>query len=79
MPYAKIALAVKGLALEEIQGFIAADRFRGGSIPAGHYSLLLRVTFQSPAHTLTGEQIEGFSQRVLGALQGLGIKLRASA
>jgi phenylalanyl-tRNA synthetase beta chain len=75
--YAKISSAVAALGLSEIQGFYAADRFRGGSIPSGHYSLLLRVTFQSQARTLTGEEIESFSQRLLGALAQSGIKLRA--
>jgi phenylalanyl-tRNA synthetase beta chain len=77
VPYAKISSAAGGLGLDEVRGFEAVDRFRGGSIPGGHYSLLLRVTFQSQAHTLTGEEIEGFSQRLLGALRGLGINLRA--
>ncbi len=79
VPYVKITSAVSGLRINEIWGFLAVDRFRGGSIPAGHYSLLLRVTFQSQARTLTGDEIEEFSQRLLTALQRLGINLRAQA
>jgi phenylalanyl-tRNA synthetase beta chain len=76
LPYARLASAIAGLALEEIRGFHPVDRFRGGTIPPKHYSLLLRVTFQSQARTLTSEEIGGLSQRLLTVLQGLGARLR---
>ncbi len=75
--YARIEEALRGLALEETQNFRAVDLFSGGSIPSGHYSLLLRVTFQSQSHTLTSGEIEKVSKRVLGALEPLGIRLRS--
>ncbi len=74
--FARLETALQGLALEEIQSFRPVDLFRGGSIPAGHYSLLLRVTFQSRAHTLTSEEISAASQRVMAALEPLGVCLR---
>ena len=64
LPYARLSSAIAGLALEEIRGFSPVDRFRGGSIPPRHYSLLLRVTFQSQTHTLTSEEVGGLSQTV---------------
>ncbi len=76
LPYARLSSAIAGLALDEVRGFHPVDRFRGGSIPPGHYSLLLRVTFGSQTHTLTGDEIDGLSQRLLIALQGLEVKLR---
>jgi phenylalanyl-tRNA synthetase beta chain len=76
LPYAQISSAITDIALPQLRGFKPVDRFRGGAIPAGHYSLLLRVTFQSEARTLTGDEIEGLSQRLLTTLQGLGVKLR---
>jgi phenylalanyl-tRNA synthetase beta chain len=76
LPYAHLASAVAGLALEEIRGFRPVDRFRGGTIPAQHYSLLLRVTFQSQTHTLTSEEVGALSQRLLTVLQGVGAHLR---
>jgi phenylalanyl-tRNA synthetase beta subunit len=76
LPYAQISSAITGLALQELRAFNPVDRFRGGTIPAGYYSLLLRVTFQSEARTLTGDEIEGLSQRLLTTLQVMGVKLR---
>ena len=74
--FARLEAALRDLALEEIQSLHPVDLFRGGSIPAGHYSLLLRVTFQSGAHTLTSEEISAASQRVMAAIEPLGITLR---
>jgi phenylalanyl-tRNA synthetase beta chain len=77
LPYARLSSAIAGLALEEICGYYPVDRFRGGAIPPKHYSLLLRVTFQSQARTLTSEEVSGLSQRLLAVLQGLGAQLRS--
>ena len=77
LPYARLASAVASLAAREIRGFRPVDRFRGDSVPPRHYSLLLRVTFGSQTRTLTGDEIDGLSQRLLTALQGLGVNLRA--
>jgi len=74
--YARLQAALRDLALEEIRSLYPIDLFLGGSIPAGHYSILLRVTFQSRAHTLTSEAISAASQRVMAALEPLGVSLR---
>jgi phenylalanyl-tRNA synthetase beta chain len=74
--FARLEAALRGLALEEIQGLRPVDLFRGGSIPADHYSLLLRVTFQSRVHTMTSEEISAASRRVMAALEPLGVGLR---
>jgi phenylalanyl-tRNA synthetase beta chain len=77
LPYARLSSAVAGLALEEICNFRPVDRFRGGTIPPRHYSLLLRVDFQSLTHTLTSEEVNQLSERVLAALEPLGVRLRS--
>ena len=77
LPYASLAAAAGALGLPEVRGFEPIDYFRGGALPAGHYSLLLRVTFQSDTHTLTSEEVCGLNQRLLTALQGLGASLRS--
>ncbi len=76
LTYERISAALASLAIEDIRGFQPIDRFRGGNIPSQHHSLLLRVTFQSQTRTLTSEEIDEMSQRLLTALQGLGAKLR---
>jgi phenylalanyl-tRNA synthetase beta subunit len=48
-------------------------------VPAGKYSLLVRVTFQSREATLTEAQISEASAKIIGALENnLGAQLRAS-
>jgi phenylalanyl-tRNA synthetase beta chain len=74
--FARLDAALRGLTLEEIQSLRPVDLFQGGSIPAGHYSLLLRVTFQSRVRTMTSEEISAASQRVMAALEPLGVRLR---
>jgi phenylalanyl-tRNA synthetase beta chain len=57
----------------------AADLFRGKNVPAGKYSLMVRVTFQSREATLTDTQISDYSARIVSALEtSLGAALRAS-
>ncbi len=65
-----------GLKLETLQSLQPMEEFRGGTIEKGKYSLLLRVTFQSPSHTLTSEEVVEASRQLLEALKGLGIHLR---
>jgi phenylalanyl-tRNA synthetase beta chain len=74
--FARLEAALQRLTLDEIQSLRPIDLFRGGPIPAGHYSLLLRVTFQSQAHTMTSEEIAVASQRVMAGLEVLGVRLR---
>jgi phenylalanyl-tRNA synthetase beta chain len=74
--YERIEQAVRGLALEGIQGVRPVDRMPEGKIAAGHYSLLMRITFQSLTQTLTSQEVEGLSKRVLAALESLGARLR---
>ncbi len=76
VPYGRLAGAIEGLGLEEIQGFRPVEQFAGGSIPGGHRSLLLRVTFQSQTRTLTSEEIAEAGTKILGALEKLGVRLR---
>jgi phenylalanyl-tRNA synthetase beta chain len=75
--YREIEGAVRGLKLEELQALEPLEVFRGGNVAAGFYSLLLRATFQSTTQTLTGEEASAMSQRIVEALNGLGVKLRS--
>jgi len=45
---------IRTLEIAELQTIEAADLFRGGQIPVGKYSLMIRAKFQSPQGTLTG-------------------------
>ncbi|HWW51377.1 MAG TPA: phenylalanine--tRNA ligase subunit beta [Verrucomicrobiae bacterium] len=77
--FAQVAETVRALRIEELQRIEAADLFRGGGIPRGKFSLMIRVTFQSAQGTLTEAQLSGFTERIVAALEhDLGATLRAS-
>jgi phenylalanyl-tRNA synthetase beta chain len=76
--FAAIEKTVMGLALLELRRFVPVEIFRGGSIPAGKYSLLLRVVFQSGVRTLREDEVGRWSGEIVKALEGLGGTLRAS-
>jgi phenylalanyl-tRNA synthetase beta chain len=77
--FAQVREAISSLAIPEIASIEAADLFRGKNVPAGKYSLLVRVTFQSKEATFTDAQINDFSTRIVSALEkNLGASLRAS-
>ena len=77
--FAKLTETIHALGIQEIQRVEAADLFREGKVPAGKFSLMIRVTFQSAQATLTDPQLADFSSRIVSALeQRLGATLRAS-
>ena len=77
--FAKVAETIRALGISELRGIEALDLFRGGQIPAGKYSLMIHVTFQSAEATLTDAQIADFSSRIADGLQKkLGATLRAN-
>jgi len=77
--FVEVTKAIEALSIPEVTSIAAADLFRGKNVPAGKYSLLVRVTFQSREATLTEAQINDFSGRIVSALKKtLGASLRAS-
>jgi phenylalanyl-tRNA synthetase beta chain len=77
--FAQVQQTIQSLGIPEIVSVEAADLFRGKNVPAGKYSLLVRVVFQSREATLTEAQINDFSARIVAALENnLGAALRAT-
>jgi len=69
--------AVADLQLDALRSFAPVEIFRGGSIGAGKYSILLRVKLQSEEGTLRDDQIAAWSEQIVKALQSLGGVQRA--
>lgn len=46
--------------------------FRGGKLPAGHYSLLIRARFQSPDRTLRDDEVQSAAAEITARLRSLG-------
>src|SRR5262249_55212551 len=76
--FASVEQAIAALGIPLIVSIEAIDLFRGKHVPAGKFSLLVRVTFQSHETTLTEAQVNEYSARILAALESqLGAALRS--
>jgi phenylalanyl-tRNA synthetase beta chain len=77
--FTRVVAEIRALGIPEIIEIEAVDLFRGGQVPAGKFSLLVRVTFQSHTATLTETQLSDFSNRIAAALiEKLGAALRTA-
>ena len=73
----RVAKIIRGLGVPDLEKVEAVDLFRGGAIPAGKHSLLVRITLQSHETTLTEAQVNEVSARIVAALEReLGATLR---
>ena len=72
--FEKIYRSVTGLGLAELRSFVPVEIFRGGNVPAGKYSMLLRARFQSAERTLREDEVAQWSARIIKALEELGGK-----
>jgi phenylalanyl-tRNA synthetase beta chain len=68
---------VKLAHIAELRDFRPVEIFRGGSIEAGKYSILLRARFQSSERTLREDEIARWSGQIVSALKTLGGVQRA--
>ncbi|HZQ44731.1 MAG TPA: phenylalanine--tRNA ligase subunit beta [Acidobacteriaceae bacterium] len=75
-----IASAVNRLGIAELRSVRPVEIFRdakGKAVLPAHYSLLLRVVFQSNERTLTEDELTGASEKIVATLNGLGGTQRA--
>ena len=75
--FATILDAVQALNIAELQSFEPAEIFRGGLVPDGKYSVLLRAKFQSSERTLRDDEVAHWSAQIIQALEAVGGSLRA--
>jgi phenylalanyl-tRNA synthetase beta chain len=77
--FRQVEQTIRSLGIAELQSIEAADLFRGGQVPAGKFSLMIRAKFQSAEATFTDAQLNDYSARIVAALQEkLGATLRAN-
>jgi phenylalanyl-tRNA synthetase beta chain len=70
--FAQMQDAVHRTNIAELREFLPAEIFRGGSIAAGKYSILLRARFQSDERTLREDEVAQWSAKIASALTALG-------
>jgi phenylalanyl-tRNA synthetase beta chain len=76
--FAQISSTVHALNIAELQSFVPVEIFRGGAVPSGSYSILLRAEFQSPDRTLRDDEVAQWSAEIVKALEAMGGSLRTS-
>ena len=76
--FSDVVAAIQSLRISEVSAIEAADLFRGKNVPAGKYSLLVRVKLQSHVGTMTDAQIGDYSARIVAVLaEKMGAQLRS--
>ncbi len=75
--FEEISKAITALGVPELREFRPAEIFRGGSIAAGKYSILLRGRFQSAERTLREDEVSEWSGQIVAALVNAGGVQRA--
>jgi len=75
--FEQIRSAVEAVGVSELRALRPVEIFRGGSIPAGKYSVLLRVRLQSDERTLRDDEVAQWSGKIVAALTALGGAQRA--
>jgi len=75
--YERLNTAIASLRIAELRSLSPKEIYRGGSVPAGKYSLLLSTVFQSLERTLRDDEVALWSNQIIKAVEALGGSLRA--
>ena len=74
--YQQVVNIIRGFPLVEQVALF--DVYSGDQVPPGKKSLACRITYQSPDHTLTDEEVNRVQKRILDKLsRDLGATLRS--
>jgi len=58
--------------IPELRSFVPVEIFRGEKVGVGKYSILIRATLQSSEHTLRDDEVAGWTEQIVKALENLG-------
>jgi phenylalanyl-tRNA synthetase beta chain len=75
----QLAATLENTAIPEMVSYAPLEIFRdakGMNVPPEHYSLLVRVRFQSSDRTLAENDLQSFSEKIIAALTAAGGTLR---
>ena len=78
VPAARVSALLREVGGSAVERIELLDEFRGRDVPAGARSLLWHVTLRDPQRTLSQKEVEARRQRLLKALESLGVRQRAS-
>jgi phenylalanyl-tRNA synthetase beta chain len=69
LPAAAVRGTIRAAAPATLASIIEFDRYRGKGVPEGRVSLSLRLTFRAPDRTLTDQEVQDATTRILAALR----------
>jgi phenylalanyl-tRNA synthetase beta chain len=69
LPAAAVRGTIRSAAPETLTDIAEFDRYQGMGVPAGRISLSLRLTFRAPDRTLTDDEVQAATERIVEALR----------
>ena len=69
LPAAAVRGTIRSSAPATLASIVEFDRYQGKGVPEGRVSLSLRLTFRAPDRTLTDQEVQDATSRVLAALR----------
>ncbi len=75
--FEQISESAQKLHLSALVSFEPAEIFRGGNVPPGKYSILLRAVFQSGERTLREDEVAQWSAQMIKAFESLGWRVES--
>jgi phenylalanyl-tRNA synthetase beta chain len=68
LPAAAVRGTIRSAAPASLESIVEFDRYQGKGVPDGRVSLSLRLTFRAPDRTLTDEEAQDATERIVAAL-----------
>jgi phenylalanyl-tRNA synthetase beta chain len=69
LPAAAVRGTIRSEAPDTLASIVEFDRYQGKGVPEGRISLSLRLTFRAPDRTLTDEEAQAATERIVEALR----------
>jgi phenylalanyl-tRNA synthetase beta chain len=69
LPAVAVRGTIRSAAPASLESIVEFDRYQGQGVPEGRVSLSLRLTFRAPDRTLTDDEAEDATERIVAALR----------
>jgi len=69
LPAASVRGTIRAAAPSTLASIAEFDRYQGKGVPEGRVSLSLRLTFRDPERTLTDDEVQAATERIVDALR----------
>jgi len=69
LPAASVRGTIRAAAPSTLASITEFDRYQGKGVPEGRVSLSLRLTFRDPERTLTDDEVQAATERIVSALR----------